>query len=57
MREYLQGDTTMEERLRKTDISKLHYATANCCENQQLQYYYSMELPEMMHVSRQFLGI
>lgn len=37
--------------MKKLDFAKLNYVTTNICRNQQLQYYFSMEIPELMHVS------
>ncbi|RNA03665.1 hypothetical protein BpHYR1_004291, partial [Brachionus plicatilis] len=38
-----------KERLKKLDFSKLNYVTTNCCQNQQIQYYYSMEIPQLLN--------
>ncbi|CAF0714496.1 unnamed protein product [Brachionus calyciflorus] len=44
-----------KERLKKLDFSKLNYVTTNCCQNQQLQYYFSMEIPQLLHFQNSYL--
>ena len=45
-----QSEQIFKERKKKLDFSKLNYVTTNFCENQQLLYYFSMELPELMRL-------
>jgi ABC-type uncharacterized transport system substrate-binding protein len=45
-----QKNDKSEERLKKLDFNKLIYATAVSCQNQQLQYYFAIELPKLLHV-------
>jgi hypothetical protein len=46
----LKNEESKRERKKKLDFAKLNYVTTNICRNQQLQYYFSMEIPELMHV-------
>ncbi len=55
--EIIQKEARLKERQKKLDFAKLNYITTNYCENQQLQYYFSMELPELMRVYRNHLII
>jgi hypothetical protein len=51
------NDEKLKERTRKLDFDKLNYVTTNYSENQQLQYYFSMELPELMRVKIKLIKI
>lgn len=44
------NDEVAKERLKKLDFSKLNYVTMNCCQNKQIQYYFSIELPQLLQV-------
>lgn len=50
LEEILKSEENKKERLKKFDFSKLKYASTNCSQNQQLQYYFSMEIPNLLHL-------
>lgn len=52
--ELTQNAEKLAERKKKLDFAKLGYITSSFSENQQLQYYFSMELPELMRVCFDF---
>ncbi|RNA21254.1 hypothetical protein BpHYR1_020360, partial [Brachionus plicatilis] len=52
---FLKDKEIAKERLKKLDFSKLNYVTTNCCQNQQIQYYYSMEIPQLLNLQNGYI--
>jgi hypothetical protein len=48
---YSKSDSGQNDHIKKLDFAKLNYFTMNFTRNQQLQYYFSMEIPELLNVS------